>query len=88
MEMLIKPRVLQSGFAECEFPMVTFTDILLRYEGGETTRAEALRELKEFGLLESDAMEALGIAEENVNGLCLVRSLIETVTPFEEIANS
>lgn len=61
------------------FPMVTFADILLRYEEGETTRTEALRELKEFGLQESHAREALGIAEESVTGLCLVRSLNENI---------
>jgi hypothetical protein len=67
--------------------MVTFADILFRYENGETTRAEALRELKEFGLLESDARDALGIAEENVNGLCLVRSLSEPAMAFEEVSD-
>jgi hypothetical protein len=66
--------------------MVTFADILLRYEEGETTRAEALRELKEFGLMESHAREALGLAEEDVTGLCLVRSLSEPAMAFEEVS--
>jgi len=65
--------------------MVTFADILLRYEDGRTSRAEALRELRDFGLLEAHAREVLGIAEENVNGLCLVRSLSDIAEKGDDV---